>query len=121
MQSLVRSTRALGATPQTLRCVTRRSTRTTPTARPFSALARLAIKEDADRSAEEVEAHKQEHLRKQERGEGHWDRNLASRGEESIAADRQADNVEDHGAHMEDLQKQTAGQSEREHPEGKAE
>lgn len=89
--------------------------------RPFSAQPRLLLKEDADRSPEEIEQHKQEHLRKQERGEGEWDRNLASRGEESIAADRDADNVQDHDKHMEDLQEQTAGQSEKEHPEGKAE
>ncbi|KAK5942172.1 hypothetical protein PMZ80_006127 [Knufia obscura] len=105
------------------RSALRSTRRVTPrqTLRPFSAYPRLLIKEDADRSPEEIEKHKQEHLKKQEKGEGEWDRNLASRGEESIAADRQADKVEDHGEHMEDLQKQTAGQSEKEHPEGKAE
>ncbi len=89
--------------------------------RPFSGQARLFIKEDADRSADEIEKHKQDHLKKQEKGEGHWDRNLASRGEESIAADKQSDHVEDHEEHMGDLQKQTAGRSEKEHLHGKAE
>jgi len=88
--------------------------------RLFTSQPRLFIKEDADRSPEELEKHKEEHLEKQEKGEGEWDRNLASRGEESIAADKDADKVDDHEEHMEDLQKQTAGKSEEEHPEGKA-
>lgn len=87
---------------------------------PFTTQPRLFLKEDADRSAEDIEQHKQENLKKQEKGEGEWNRNLASRGEESIAADKDANNVEDHDEHMEDLQKQTAGKSEQEHPEGKA-
>jgi len=107
---------------RTLRTLPTRSVRLAPlqASRPFSAHARFFIKEDADRSPEELEKHKQDHLKKQEKGEGEWDRNLASHGEESIAADRQSDKVGDHDEHMEDLQKETAGESEKDHPHGKA-
>ena len=89
--------------------------------RSFTAHTRLYIKEDADRNPEELEQHKQDHLKKQEKGEGKWDRNLASAGEEGIRADHDTKNVGDHDEHMEDLQKQTAQKSEEEHPHGKAE
>lgn len=86
--------------------------------RLFSTQTRMQIKEDAERSPEELERIKQEQLKKQEKGEGHWHEELASSGEASIAADKQ--NVNDHEEHMEDLQKETAGKSEEEHPHGKA-
>lgn len=85
--------------------------------RPFSSAFRLRIKEDADRSPEEVENAKQEQLKKQEKGEGEWHRELASSSEEHIGADKEQ--VHDHDEHMEDLQKQTAEKHEKDHPDGK--
>jgi len=86
----------------------------------FSTSPRSFLKEDADRSPEEVDAKKHEQIQKQKEGKGHWHEELASAGEASIAADKDAHKVEDHDSHMEDLQKQTAGKAEKEHPEGKA-
>jgi hypothetical protein len=78
------------------------------------------IKEDAHRTPEELEAAKQEQLQEQKEGKGKWKEELASHGESAIAADKDAEKVDDHDKHMEDLQKETAGKSEQEHPEGKA-
>ncbi|KAK0344290.1 hypothetical protein LTR91_018900, partial [Friedmanniomyces endolithicus] len=86
--------------------------------RPFTALPPLLLKEDSTRSPEELDAKKHEQLDKQKKGENTWDEGLASSSESHIAADKQE--VGDHGKHMEELQKQTAGESEKEHPEGKA-
>jgi hypothetical protein len=74
----------------------------------------LRIKEDANRSPEELEK-----IKDQKQGKGQWNEKLASAGEASIAADKE--NVKDHDGHMEELQKQTAGQAEKEHPHGKKE
>ncbi|GAB7363417.1 hypothetical protein MBLNU230_g3694t1 [Neophaeotheca triangularis] len=91
---------------------------TSLSSRSFTTQTRLSAgKEDKDRSPEEVERVKQEQLKKQEKGEGHWHEELASAGEAGVAADRQ--NVKDHEEHMEDLQKQTAQKAEKEHPQGK--
>jgi hypothetical protein len=79
--------------------------------RALSLTPRMFIKEDADRSPEQLEQKKQEQLKKQERGEGHWHEELASKGESNIAADREQ--VHDHEGHMEDLQKQTAKKGEK--------
>ena len=73
--------------------------------RSFIITNRLSIKEDANRTGEELEAKKQEQLDKQKRGEGHWHEELASAGESNIKADKE--HVEDHDEHIEDLQKQT--------------
>ncbi|KAK1072414.1 hypothetical protein LTR33_010244 [Friedmanniomyces endolithicus] len=86
--------------------------------RPFTAPSPLRLKEDGNRTPEELDAKKHEKLNKQKKGENHWDEGLASSSESQIAADKEE--VGDHGKHKEELQKQTAGQSEREHPEGKA-
>ncbi|KAK6003376.1 hypothetical protein QM012_001221 [Aureobasidium pullulans] len=88
-----------------------------PTFRTFTASPLRGIKEDAARSPEELEKTKQEQLKAQKEGKAQWNENLASAGEASITADRQ--NVRDHDSHMEDLQKETAGQAEKEHPHGK--
>ncbi|KAF2654804.1 hypothetical protein K491DRAFT_575634, partial [Lophiostoma macrostomum CBS 122681] len=80
-------------------------------ARALSSTPRRAIKEDADRSAEQVEKKKQEQLDKQDKGEGHWHEELASHGESNIAADREK--VRDHGEHIEDLQEQTKRKGEK--------
>ncbi|CAD0087786.1 unnamed protein product [Aureobasidium vineae] len=88
-----------------------------PTFRTFTASPLRMIKEDASRSPEELERTKQEQLKAQKEGKAQWNENLASAGEASITADKQ--DVKDHDSHMEDLQKQTAGQAEKEHPHGK--
>ncbi|EON68589.1 hypothetical protein W97_07847 [Coniosporium apollinis CBS 100218] len=88
--------------------------RITPSFRPtpaFSTSARLRLKEDKERSPEEVEAAKQKQLKKQEEGKGEWHEELASSSESGIAADRQE--VQDHDEHMEDLQKETAKKGEK--------
>lgn len=93
-----------------------------PQPRLFSAVPRLAIKEDAgERDGHELDAKKHEQIEKQKQGKGHWHEELASAGEASIAADKDAHKVQDHDDHMEDLQKETAGKHEKEHPHGKAE
>ncbi|KAE9969365.1 hypothetical protein Vi05172_g12173 [Venturia inaequalis] len=86
--------------------VPRLSTSIRPTQyRSFTTANRLSIKEDANRTGEQLEAKKQEQLDKQKRGEGHWHEELASAGESNIRADKEK--VEDHDEHIEDLQKQT--------------
>ena len=87
--------------------------------RPFSSQTTLRLKEDGDRSAEELDAKKHEQIQKQKDGKGHWHEELASAGESNIAADKEK--VHDHDEHMEDLQKETAGKHEKDHPHGKAE
>ncbi|KAF2732489.1 hypothetical protein EJ04DRAFT_513854 [Polyplosphaeria fusca] len=81
---------------------TRRTLTTTP---------RLFIKEDADRSPDQLEKKKQEQLKKQEKGEGHWHEELASSSESHITADK--DKVKDHDSHMSKLQEQTKKKGER--------
>jgi hypothetical protein len=97
--------------PRTLLTATRSlrtaipSTRTAFTARrTFVSTPTLRIKEDADRTPEQVEGAKQEQLKEQEKGEGRWREDLASHGESNIAADRQQ--VNDHDAHMKELQQE---------------
>ena len=87
--------------------------------RTFNSAQHLRLKEDGDRSPQEIENLKQEQLKKQEKGEGHWHEGLASGGESNIAADKEK--VHDHDEHMEDLQKETAQQHEKDHPHGKDE
>ena len=86
-------------------------------ARSFSISPQLRLKEDGDRSPEEIEKKKQEQLQKQREGKGEWHESLASGGESNIAADKER--VHDHDKHMEDLQKETAKTHEEEHPHGK--
>ena len=90
-----------------------------PVARPFSRATQLRLKEDADRSPQELENLKNDQVKKQEKGEGHWHEGLASNSESAIAADK--GEPADHDEHMEDLQKETAGQAEKDHEHGKAE
>jgi hypothetical protein len=96
-RTLLTATRSLRAPIPSMRIAftTRRTFLSSPT---------LRIKEDADRSPEQVEAAKQEQLREQEKGEGRWREDLASHGESNIAADKQQ--VNDHDAHMKELQKE---------------
>jgi predicted secreted protein len=71
----------------------------------------VCIKEDADRTPEQVEQAKQEQLKEQQQGKGRWREDLASHGESNIAADK--DKVDDHDAHMEELQKEGAKKGEK--------
>lgn len=80
--------------------------------RPLTTTPRLYLKEDADRSPEQIEQKKQEQLKKQEKGEGEWHESLGSQSESHVKADRQE--VEDHDEHIEDLQKEGKEQSEKE-------
>ena len=105
------------ARPAQLRLV--RPAFSAPATRTFSRAANLRIKEDANRTPEELDNLKNEQVKKQEKGEGHWHEGLASNSEAGIAADKE--NPDDHGEHMEDLQKETAGQAEKDSPHGKAE
>jgi hypothetical protein len=93
--------RALPAIHQTLR-------RQQPT---FSTTSFLRIKEDANRTPEQLEEVKQDQLREQKEGKGRWREDLASRGESNIAADKE--DVKDHGKHMEELQKEGAKKGEK--------
>ena len=86
--------------------------------RPFSSAQPLRLKEDKPQDPEELDRVKNEQIEKQKKGEGHWHEELASSSESTIAADKEQ--PADHEQHMQDLQKQTAGQSEKDHPEGKA-
>jgi hypothetical protein len=79
--------------------------------RAFHATPTICLKEDGDRSGNELEGKKQEQIDKQKRGEGHWHEELASSGESNVKADKEK--VHDHDEHMEDLQKHTANKSEK--------
>ncbi|KAF2009708.1 hypothetical protein BU24DRAFT_428602 [Aaosphaeria arxii CBS 175.79] len=84
-----------------------RSTQPLRSQRRFlSSTPRTLLKEDADRSASEIEAKKQEQLDKQKRGEGHWHEELASQGESNIAADKQEVKEGSHDEHISKLQEE---------------
>jgi hypothetical protein len=83
------------------------------TTRAFTTSRHLKLREDRDRSPEEVEKAKQEQMKKQE-----WHRDVASQSEEHVAAEKE--HVQDHDSHMEKLQKETAQKSEENHPQGKS-
>jgi hypothetical protein len=98
--SAVRPLSAASTIPRT--CIARR---------PLSTTSRLYIKEDANRSPEQVEQAKQEQLKEQKEGKGRWREELASHGESNIAADKES--VNDHDKHMADLQKEGAKKGEK--------
>ena len=75
------------------------------TRRTLSTTSRMRIKEDADRSPDQVEKAKQEQLKEQQQGEGRWREDLASHGESNISADKEK--VHDHEDHIEELQQET--------------
>ncbi|KAF2847458.1 hypothetical protein T440DRAFT_470974 [Plenodomus tracheiphilus IPT5] len=79
--------------------------------RTLTTTSRRSIKEDADRTPEQVEKAKQEQLKEQQQGQGRWREDLASSGESNIAADKEQ--VNDHDSHMKDLQKETASKGEK--------
>lgn len=89
--------------------------------RALSTSPRLRLKEDEEKhepgSAEAKESKKQEHLKKQDEGKGHWERELASSGEEAVKADRQDMHHSDKD--IEQLQHRTAKGAEQEKDQGK--
>lgn len=85
--------------------------------RSFTSAQPLKLKEDKERSGEEANRVKEEQLKKQEKGEGHWHEELASSSESHIAADRE--DVHDHDDHMEKLQEETAHTSQDSHGHGR--
>ncbi|KAF1970044.1 hypothetical protein BU23DRAFT_571100 [Bimuria novae-zelandiae CBS 107.79] len=84
-----------------------------PGRRTFITTPRALLKEDMNRSGEEIEQKKQEQLEKQRKGEGHWHEELASQSEAKIAADRDAHHVKDHDKHMSELQQETVKKGEK--------
>lgn len=91
--------------------------RTAQPIRSFSVARPLRLKEDKDRSPEELDRIKHEQIDKQKKGEGHWHEELASSSESHVAADREK--IDNHDEHMEDLQKEGAQQTQQNHPEAK--
>jgi hypothetical protein len=85
--------------------------------RPFSQAQQLRLKEDSTKSPEETERIKQEQLQKQKEGKGEWHEELASSSESHIAADKEK--INDHDKHIDDLQKETAQQTQDNHPAAK--
>ncbi|KAF2787251.1 hypothetical protein K505DRAFT_288261, partial [Melanomma pulvis-pyrius CBS 109.77] len=71
----------------------------------------MFLKEDENRSPEELEKKKQNHLEKQKRGEGHWEEKLGSQSEGNVAADKE--HVKDHDDHMSKLQEETKEKGEK--------
>nr|OQO20809.1 hypothetical protein B0A51_11949 [Rachicladosporium sp. CCFEE 5018] len=86
--------------------------------RRFTQAPALRLKEDANRSPEELDRIKHEQIEKQKQGKGEWHEELASSSESNTAADKEK--VHDHDEHIEDLQKETAEQQEKDHPHGKS-
>ncbi|KAI8931573.1 hypothetical protein NX059_011227 [Plenodomus lindquistii] len=101
-RTLLSASRPMRTLRTPLASTARRTLTTTP---------RFMIKEDADRTPEQVEQAKQEQLKEQQQGQGRWREDLASSGESNIAADKQK--VQDHDSHMKDLQKETAAKGEK--------
>jgi hypothetical protein len=83
----------------------------TPQIRLFCFTPIRSLKEDGDRSPQELEDKKQEQISKQKRGEGEWHESLASSGESNVKADQEK--VHDHEDHMENLQEKTANKAEK--------
>jgi hypothetical protein len=94
-----------------LRSATFRPVPSVTARRTLTTTPRMFLKEDENRSPEELEAKKQEHLDKQKRGEGHWEEKLGSQSEANVAADNES--VKDHDDHMSKLQKETSKKGEK--------
>jgi hypothetical protein len=88
-----------------------RQIRTPLSYRTFTTTPRTAIKEDADRSPEQLEQIKQDQLKEQKEGKGRWREDLASHGESNIAADKES--VSNHDKHMKELQQEGAEKGEK--------
>lgn len=85
--------------------------RQTALARPFSVASQLRLREGKEQDPNEVEKNKQEQFDDKEKR-----RELKSAGEEAVGADQEK--VKDNKEHISDLQKQTANESQKKHPEG---
>jgi hypothetical protein len=85
--------------------------RTNLARRTLTTTPRMCIKEDADRSPEQLEKIKQDQLKEQKEGKGRWREELASHGESNIAADKEK--VNDHDKHMKELQQEGAKKGEK--------
>jgi hypothetical protein len=85
--------------------------RTNLARRTLTTTPRMCIKEDANRSPEQLEKIKQDQLKEQKEGKGRWREELASHGESNIAADKEK--VTDHDKHMKDLQQEGAKKGEK--------
>lgn len=85
-----------------------------PTAlsRQFSIAPQLRLRENKEQDPEEVEKKKQQNLKDGKQ------RELQSAGEEAVGADQEK--VKDDKKHMEELQKETANESQRNHPKGQS-
>ena len=72
--------------PRTILSATRslRTPMPLSTRRAFVTTPRMAIKEDANRSPEQIEQAKQEQLKEQQQGQGRWREDLASSGESTM-------------------------------------
>lgn len=77
--------------------------------RTFTTTPFLRLKEDKAQDPDEIEKAKQEQLRSGERK-----RELESHSEESVKAEQEHGKIDDHEEHIEDLQKETAANSEAE-------
>ncbi|KAI7218791.1 hypothetical protein KC333_g3381 [Hortaea werneckii] len=94
--------------------------RATATTRTFGTSRALAGKESAlhqEGRAEEAEREKQEQLKEQREGKGHWKDELASDSESIVKADR--NDMKNTQATISELQKEAAKQAEKEKKEGK--
>ena len=87
-----------------------------PFLRPLSIAPPLRLKEDKPQDPDEVEKAKHEQM-KPGKGQSQERDKLSSSSESAIAAENEK--VDDHGKHIEDLQQETAQQSEKDHPHGK--
>ena len=83
-------------------------------ARPLHQTTRLSLRETEEQSPETLEKAKQDQMKGANGGKS---RELQSEGEEAVGADQEK--VKDDKKHMEELQKETANESQKEHPEGK--
>lgn len=85
--------------------------RQTALARPFSGASQLRLRENKEQDPNEVEKNKQEQFNDKDKR-----RELKSAGEEAVGADQEK--VKDNKAHISELQKETANESQKKHPEG---
>ncbi|KAH7360160.1 hypothetical protein BKA65DRAFT_492540 [Rhexocercosporidium sp. MPI-PUGE-AT-0058] len=84
-------------------------------ARPFTSTSFMALKESDRHNPDQAEAnerHKQDQLKKQKEGKGHWKPELASDSEEAVVADRSGKDS------IEEMQKKTAEHVQKKHEHG---
>ncbi|KAH8816268.1 hypothetical protein F5884DRAFT_775585 [Xylogone sp. PMI_703] len=89
--------------------------------RTFTASSTRALKEsDRDVDEKDYDKHKQDLLKKQKEGKGHWKSELGSNSEEAVKADRSHTGGKDGHSEeaIKELQKRTAGHAEKKHKYG---